>query len=567
MIRGLSDVANKLGLESGVSQSEPSKECCEDQFNSKAPREIPMMYRAQIRGRCSLQYAGNNQHLNQWLKEWARLKSEQQPCYQYTEPPKLGLDGSTYRIKVEFPFRLFSNSGQDSILRPVLGKNGVPCIPGSSIKGLFLRVCQADDKAQQRSQEESLARKYCGDAEQPGVLRFHSAYPVGNWAERIGDVVHPQENWQVKGKRDKSETALALISLYKPLMVFEFSSADPSINWQKVKWLLLEALQRGVGGKTSTGYGLGGNFPGKPLVNPKCPIDVELSGVGVSSVLRSGEPEFRPNLFKAALRGHTRRLLAGVCPNEDAVQCETQRLFGSTGAEGVVKILWQSQPSVDKELAYNVKGILYIDAPQSDVNFIRQVLKFAFTMGGFGRSWRRVWHKDFYNPVYDKKYSKLIGCHWRSPDFDDIKTTQDLKKFLEDLNQTCRDRLRSNSPRSLNWKEAWNPRRVAVYAKVVQSSQVIDLFHDGDFKTTPAIGGKNPGETRPTSVSCVWHRMLPLKDGQYLEIVTVFHGDRTPWTRNSDEHHSDDQLPTFIKALKKEGLDLEWGTEPMSNKK
>lgn len=552
MIRGLTEAANQLGLKLDLNQPELPKECCEDQFDPKAPREIPMMYRAQVKWRCSLQYAGDNQHLKQWIKEWTRLKSEQQSCYQHAEPPKLGLDGSTYRIKVEFPFRLFSNSGQDSIFRPVLGKNGIPYIPGSSIKGLFLRVCQADDKAQQRSQKESLTRKYCGEAEQPGTLRFHGAYPIGNWAERIGDVVHPQENWQVKGEREKSETALALISLYKPLMVFEFSSADPNINWQKVEWLLLEALQRGVGGKTSTGYGLGGNFSGKPLVKPKCPIIVELSGVGVSSILRGGEPEFRPNLFKAALRGHTRRLLAGVCHSEVAVQRETQRLFGSTSAEGIVKILWQSQPATDDKPAYDVKGTLYIDAPQPDVNFLNHVLKFAFTMAGFGKSWRRVWHKDFYNPVYDRNYSKLIGCHWTSPDFDDIKTTQDLKKFLEELNQTCRDRLGSNSP-PLNWKEAWNRKCISVYSSIkpVNQSKVVKLFHEEIYKTTPAIGGKNPGDDHPRFVSSVWHRMLPIGNNQFLEIVTVFRGDLEPWQ---------EQLQPFIQQLKANGLEFTWGS-------
>lgn len=560
MIRGLSDVAEKFGFELGKSPPEPPKECCEDQFDPKTPRETPMMYRAQVKWRCSLQYAGDNQHLKQWIKEWTRLKPEQQPCYQYADPPKLGLDGSTYRIKVEFPFRLFSNSGQDSIFRPVLGKNGIPLIPGSSIKGLFLRVCQADDKAKQRSQEESLAIKFCGDAEQPGVLRFHGAYPIGNWAERIGDVVHPQENWQVKGKREKSETALALISLYKPQMVFEFSSSDPKINWQKVESLLLEALQRGIGGKTGTGYGLGGNFPGKPLVKTKRPITIQLGGVGVSSVLLSGEPEFRPNLFKAALRGHTRRLLAGVCHSEDTVQREVQRLFGSTSAEGAVKILWQSLSDTDNDATYNVSGTLYIDAPDADISFLNQLLKFAFTMGGFGKSWRRVWHKEFYNPAYDKNYSKLIGCHWTSPNFDDIKTTQKLKEFLESLNQTCCKRLGSNPAGKLNWKEAWHPKRVAVYSQVVKQSQAIRLFHDKNFKTTLAIGGKRPNDKRPTHVSSVWHRMLPIGNNQYLEIVTVFHADRVHWKREEQ-----DQLQPFIQQLKHNQLVFTWGSEPTTN--
>jgi CRISPR-associated protein Cmr6 len=45
--------------------------------------------------------------------------------------------------------------------------------------------------------------------------------------------------------------------------------------------------------------------------------------------------------------------------------------------------------------------------------------------------------------------------------------------------------------------------------------------------------------------SYVWHRMLPLHDNQYLEIVTIFHGDRTPWKRQGQ-----DQLKPFITAIK-----------------
>jgi CRISPR-associated protein Cmr6 len=578
MIRGLKEAGKKLGLESNPNDEKLSKSCCEEQFDPKVPRGVPMMYRAQIRWRCSLQFAGDNQHLKQWAKEWIRPVSNQQPCYQYAEPQKMGLDGSIYRIKVEFPFRLFSNSGQDSIFRPVLGKNGIPFIPGSGVKGLFLRVCQADDRANNRSQEDSLAKRYCGDADKPGILRFHGAYPIGDWANRMVDVVHPQTSWQVKGRRENSETAFALISLYQPQIIFEFSSADPEFNgseaetnWQRVRWLLLEALQRGIGGKTSTGYGMGGNFPGQPSVSPRCPISAELNGIGVSSVLRGGEPEFRPNLFKASLRGHIARLLAGVCSSENAIHREVERLFGSTNAEGVVKIFWQSQPSRDEELSHDVRGILYIDAPQREVNFLNQVLQFAFTMGGFGKSWRRVWHKDFYNPIHNKKYSRLIGCHWTSSDFDDIKTRDNLHEFLEALYVSCQNRLGSNPLQSPNWREAWNPNRVAVYSSsnLVKQSSVIELFHNETFKTTPAIGGRNPHREHPKEfnppsfVSSVWHRMLPVgKDqqgeDQYLEIVTVFHGayDRhhNPWHREGE-----DQLPLFIQQLKDRQLKLTWG--------
>jgi CRISPR-associated protein Cmr6 len=57
--------------------------------------------------------------------------------------------------------------------------------------------------------------------------------------------------------------------------------------------------------------------------------------------------------------------------------------------------------------------------------------------------------------------------------------------------------------------------------------------------------------------------MLPIGD-KYLEIVTVFHGDRTlqsPWRHRTEG----DQLQPFIKSLENAQLKLTWGTPPVFN--
>ena len=57
--------------------------------------------------------------------------------------------------------------------------------------------------------------------------------------------------------------------------------------------------------------------------------------------------------------------------------------------------------------------------------------------------------------------------------------------------------------------------------------------------------------------------MLPIGNNQYLEIVTIFHGDHRkpndPWKRDGV-----DQLRHFIKELESEerGLELTWGSRP-----
>ena len=140
--------------------------------------DVPMMYRAQVDGRCNLQYGKAQHDLERWTEEWVAPdeNNEYQPFYQHQEPEKLSLDGSVYRLKVEFPFRVFTNCGQDSILRPTIGKNGIPFIPGSSIKGLFKRL------QNHPAVSKETINKYCGTADEPGILRFHGAYPVGDWA-------------------------------------------------------------------------------------------------------------------------------------------------------------------------------------------------------------------------------------------------------------------------------------------------------------------------------------------------------------------------------------------------
>ena len=48
--------------------------------------------------------------------------------------------------------------------------------------------------------------------------------------------------------------------------------------------------------------------------------------------------------------------------------------------------------------------------------------------------------------------------------------------------------------------------------------------------------------------------MLPLDNDQYLEILTVFHGDNQLWQREGE-----DQLQSFIQRLKERGMQLTWG--------
>lgn len=548
------------------------------------PEEIPMMYRAQIEGRCSLQFAGrDSKDLEDWREEWidSRSATDNTPRYQNREP-NLGVDGSIFRIKIKFPFRLFSNCGQDSILRPIMGKNGIPFLSGSSVKGLFRRAC---DDAQKK--------KYCGDDQNlaPSDLgfRFHGAYPIGDWSGSHGngqnvnykmlDVVHPQQERQIGSDKKQNATALASVSLYQPTMIFEFSCSHVDIDWREVENIFWKAIALGVGGKTSTGYGLGG-YGDRPATIPNSKASVALVGQGVSPTLRSDEPEFRPNLFKASLRGHFQRLLAGVISDRSKLDTEVNRLFGSSADVGALQIFWQQAKDVSYgdfglTKTFKAEGVLHLNADhKKDIDLMEQVLKFAFVMGGFGKSWRRASHE-----VFHATYRKFeIGCHWELDKTDlkwlDIKSDKDLKQFLNGLHDLYKQRFASNPIGCQSWREAWHPDRVTVYAKQTQHSSVIDLFHNNIFKKTEAIGGhvtvkkfnrktQKDEDKEQLEFSHVWHRMLPIGDGQYLEIVTVFHSQRDKWKykKYKDDKDGDDQLKPFLDAIAERGLKYVWGNQ------
>lgn len=583
MIRGLDQAAKSLGIT-------PEPKAMKKQVSTKetaSVEEVPMMYRAQVDGRCSLMFAGRNQDLDDWKEQWIYPNSQDLPRYQKQEP-KLGLDRTIYRVKVQFPFRLLSNCGQDSIIRPILGKDGIPYFSGSSVKGLFRRAC-----------DEAQSKKYCGDDKNlaPSSLgfRFHGAYPVGDWSGmhkvkvrkdgreiteiryRMLDVIHPQQERQLgtdkkqnATAKKQNATALASISLYQPTMIFEFSSADPDTNWKEVETIFWRAIALGVGGKTSIGYGLGGHNDRHPAIVPpssKAKTDVMLIGQGVSSTLRSGEAEFRPNLFKASLRGHLQRLLAGVIGDRKRLDSHIDLLFGSSSSPGTIQLFWEQRKEVTYSQfgatpTFEADGILHINASRNeDVQLIEQVLKFAFIMGGFGKSWRRASHKKFH-----KTYTKFeIGCHWELPSMDrswmQIQSIADLESFLKEIHQNYTNQFGGGKAIPLDWRESWHPDRLSVYAVVTKESKAITLFHDDTYKTTLAIGGRHPHKEHPKKTkapeeySHVWHRMLPIEGENFLEIVTVFHTESEKWKHRLEG----DQLGRFINSLKDKGLSHVWG--------
>ncbi len=75
-----------------------------------------------------------------------------------------------------------------------------------------------------------------------------------SWTEHLLDIVHPQQNWQVK-EDVRTSGAFVQISLYKPTLQFGISSTTPDVDWDEVWHIWEKALATGLGCRVSAGYG------------------------------------------------------------------------------------------------------------------------------------------------------------------------------------------------------------------------------------------------------------------------------------------------------------------------
>ncbi|MFM9104843.1 MAG: hypothetical protein ACKOPS_27445, partial [Cyanobium sp.] len=291
-------------------------------------KRVPMEYRAQVPGRCQRQYikkpedapSGWCSDVQQWIDQWVERVDQASPFSGKFSHHQLKI------IEAQIDWRLISNSGVDEgIIRPVIAAGGWPMIPGSSIKGLFRRACPSD-----RLVEWCGTRFGPGDLI-PGILRFHGAWLAdASWTQGLLDVAHPQQNWQVgfdKGRERHS--AFGVVSLYKPKLLIGLSSTDPKLSqadWDEILDTMKLALRSGIGGRTCVGYGSSG-----PLSDDVM-FQCSLEGQGPAAKLLDGSEEFRPTMFRAAIRGMALRLFGGLSDPSTALKVVGE-LFGALSRE------------------------------------------------------------------------------------------------------------------------------------------------------------------------------------------------------------------------------------------
>lgn len=302
-----------------------------------AYNKVPMMFRAQVKGRSQLHYldaekkkASNKQDVELWAEEWIE-KAELIPVEVAQDTPNY--QTRDYRIN----WRFVTNGGQDDgTIRPIIGAYGIPFYPGSSMKGAFRQACELAERAGELS--HGSCADYCGDESDitQGMLRFEGAYPINDWTKNLVDLVHPQSEWQVKtyetNTKPKGESAFAQVSLYKPTLRFTISSIkllSPE-QWQEIWRVWERALATGLGSRVSAGYGQ----IETTLNSNQILYQASLKGQGQAPKLIDDIGEFRPNIYRAALRGHALRIFGGLTDAETAEQL-VEELFGSIRCKNI----------------------------------------------------------------------------------------------------------------------------------------------------------------------------------------------------------------------------------------
>lgn len=534
---------------------------------------IPMMFRAQIDDRCQLQRLNpdaDEQDAERWADEWVERT--------YPDAPEFSDEVQTRTYSLSW--RFVTNSGQDDgMIRPVIGAKGWPFYPGSSMKGAFRQACQNHPDRD----------RFCGSEDDlsPGILRFHGGYPTDeSWTQDLVDIIHPQQNWQVKDS--KQSKAFIQMSLHRPTLKFGISSTMPlsEEEWQTIWQLWEKAMGAGLGCRVSAGYGQPQQQSGDIIYRTR------LKGQGQAAKLITEKGEFRPNIFRAAIRGHALRIFGGLT-NADAAEDLVDTLFGGirrgNTKVGLLSMAFQiddAHSAISKfgqrsfEVpTYNIEGQLLwmltqplpTDERKALTQLIEALTRFAMVLGGFGKSWRRVDHRLIYPSYYDQGDKPLIGCHWqwlgKRAQIRDVRfrKLEQFGAFIAGIQKAAQQWMQlqnvpPNPAHHAHWREAWHPDNVEVWGRLtkpgegIEDSIAIEWLH-GPYRQAYPSARIREGSIYQSSltgkmghIGRIWHRMYP-----YIRLVKDPQNPQKPMPRETDQYF---ELLTLFPDNKSQTLDF-----------
>jgi len=325
-----------------------------------------------------------------------------------------------------------------------------------------------------------------------------------------------------------------------------------------------KALSYGLGSRVSAGYG----YVDEVASSDRAILSVDLKGQGLASKLLNGEPEFRSNMFKATLRGHTLRILAGLIADDMTVKRLNAKIWGDTesyplnrrdrsepivGLVGV-RFTYNSEnlqlsgnfrmPKYELQDG-NLELIRMRETSTELEEFIRNIVRFSILIGGIGKSSRRVDHSIFYRE-YLEDSKPHIGCHWEmledSYNLGVMTGSDDLSNLRNFFNALRAKAIAWLATQDItptgyvrNWQEVWHQDKVQVWGRIAENSndsRAVRWYHQTNRLKNTHWGGEQDGN-RVRKISRSYHRMYPRlqktvsgkfirKQSQYIEIVTLF---------------------------------------------
>lgn len=317
---------------------------------------------------------------------------------------------------------------------------GVPCIPGSSLRGAFLHYLRQQwdsiDPEEQTFWQSLMLPERQGW--QPRAIRFEII-----WLNNLGPYpLNPQQKWQLFDTKENKLGVQWQVNPKPPSPKADYFSLSvlipKSINQTEKDWLQqrLEEmlLKQGIGRGTHNGFGrLALKFPDGnweiTLKGMKPAICAHRTHQG--QVIQKGEYRWSPQVLKASLRSLFHRLaLSQLSPNN--AQQLTNIIFGSFKTPALLNLFsyWHSiprqigtkpNPPSNHQHQNTTK---YNNIPQADANstwlikadcnlefqtLIGQLLALASRIGGLGPGWRRPPHEMRNGTIYRGSQFTVTG--------------------------------------------------------------------------------------------------------------------------------------------------------------
>jgi CRISPR-associated protein Cmr6 len=470
-------------------------------------------------------------------------------------------------------------------------------IPGSAIRGMVRSW--AVKHGLKNEVQELLGDQADNQEITSGKIEFLDAWPESQVQLSL-DITNPQEKFQVYHDNSKEGRP-------KPLPLYTLGNGNQSVDviiairgipdlasaidvdrvWS---WIEQALSFYGVGSRTASGYG---RLKPQNLLVPVYLDDYKTQEFGFTLFSQGcygpdqqnrTNVELRPSHWRGWLRSWTLRFLLGVMSKDDA-HLTLEELFGTlestaggTSRQGKVRIEMlrgsQHQPwgdsSSDRPEFYAWKGKLQISAPTEILeSIILPIVKFAVSVGGVGRGWRRPLHifimtkrdrrtnQEYQEPASRGTYLTLLHREESGVKNFALPLRSEIwqgtyQQWREAIQKSYPDRYSSVSQNPE--AEVFSPETCGIYfvagpkqepldkdnlewaisKATATRGKGMDKIYDSQYKRNPDVGG----DAARGNAHCSWVsiKRVPVKDAGTKEVVCLFMGGQTPQSNHLRSH-------------------------------